>query len=167
MRASLRSSVLVIAALSGCDRSTSRSAPMPPSAQSALATTPPGPSVAPATTTPTNSNSDACSLAGTWRGTIPAGPFGGQSISWTFAPGGAWTGVFGAASLQGSWSQAGLQATLTDASSVPAFVACPPGQQGVYALTFAAGCAALSLRVSSDPCDGRRLAVDALSLTRS
>ncbi len=108
----------------------------------------------------------SCSLVGTWRGSLPGGAFAGQQITWTFSPGGTTTGTFGTAMLDGTWMVSGTTATVTDTASVPTYVACPATQQGAYTLTFSAGCAMVVWHATSDLCDGRRLAVDTLSVTR-
>ena len=100
---------------------------------------------------PADSSGGSCSLVGTWRGTIP---------------GGAWNGVWGAATVSGTWTATDTTATLIDGASVPAFVACPATQQGAYSLQFNASCASVTWRATMDACDGRRLALDTLSLTR-
>jgi hypothetical protein len=115
---------------------------------------------------PADSSGGSCSLVGTWRGTIPGGAYAGQAISWTFVNGGAWNGVWGAATVSGTWTATDTTATLIDGASVPAFVACPATQQGAYSLQFNASCAAVTWRATMDVCDGRRLALDTLSLTR-
>ncbi|MEI8259343.1 MAG: hypothetical protein WCJ30_27060 [Deltaproteobacteria bacterium] len=107
-----------------------------------------------------------CSLVGAWRGTIPGGPFAGQQLTWTFAAGGVSNGVFGTATVDGTWAVSGSVATLTDTVSVPVYVACAAGQQGSYTISYSAACTMLAWHATSDPCDGRRLAVDTLSVTR-
>lgn len=107
-----------------------------------------------------------CNLAGTWRGNVPGGPFAGQSITWTFTAGGTWNSVLGAATVQGTWVVIGASVMLTDTASTPASIACAASDQGSYTATFSNACTTVQLIATTEPCEGRRVVADTLSMTR-
>ncbi len=107
-----------------------------------------------------------CDLAGTWRGSVPGGPFAGQSITWTFTAGGSWNSALATATVQGTWVVIGTSVMLTDTASTPASIACPASDQGSYTATFSNACATVQLIATTEPCEGRRVVADTLSMTR-
>lgn len=107
-----------------------------------------------------------CDLVGTWSGPIPAGPYAGRTNDWTVNRNGTTHSELGTAILDGTWALAGTALTVTDTSSIPAFVACDPGVEGTYEVAFADACTTVSLAVTDDPCAGRRLALDGFVAAR-
>lgn len=110
--------------------------------------------------------SGACNLQGTWKGTLVAGPFSGQQVTWTFAAGGSSTAGFGSNTVNGTWAVSGTTATLTDTTSTPSTIACPAAVAGTYALAWSGNCAQVTFTAQTETCDGRKFAVDGVALAR-
>ena len=108
----------------------------------------------------------ACSIVGSWKGAVPAGPYAGQTNVWQLKGDGTSLGTIGTNSVQGTWALAGTTLTVTDTSSVPASVACPAAQQGTYSTSFSTDCNTLTLHALNEPCDGRKVALDGFVPTR-
>ena len=60
----------------------------------------------------------------------------------------------------------GSTLTVTDTGSIPAYLACPAGQEGTYEVDFPGGCDTLSVTELDEPCAGRRVALDGFQATR-
>lgn len=112
-----------------------------------------------------DASANSCSFVGAWQGTIASGSFAGQTLSWTFAQG-TWTAAIATGSVQGTWSATGGNLEVNDTSSMPAYLACPASDRGVYAAVFDATCATVRLTATTEPCDGRRAYADGITLTR-
>ena len=108
----------------------------------------------------------SCAIVGSWKGTVPAGPFAGQTNLWEIKTGGTTRGTIGSTTIDGTWKLAGTTLTVTDTSSTPPTVACPAAQEGSYGVTFTPDCKTMTLKVIADPCDGRKLPLDGFSPTR-
>lgn len=106
-----------------------------------------------------------CSFVGAWQGTIAGGAFAGQTLRWTFAQG-TWTAAIATGSVQGTWTYGGASLEVNDTSSMPAYLACPAADRGVYTVAFDATCATVHLTATTEPCDGRRAYADGITLTR-
>ena len=113
------------------------------------------------------SDGGACSLVANWRGTVPAGPFAGQTNNWAVKAGGTTTGVIGTATINGTWALDAGTLSLTDTSSTPPSIACPSAQVGTYTFVFADDCNTVTFHAVSDACDGRRLPLDTFAPTLS
>ncbi|MBL8685092.1 MAG: hypothetical protein JNK05_38300 [Myxococcales bacterium] len=109
--------------------------------------------------------SGACTFVGAWQGTIAGGSFAGQSLQWTFEQS-TWTAAISAGSIRGTWSLSGSALEVNDTSAMPAFLACPVADRGVYAVSFDPTCATVRLTTTTEPCDGRRAYADGITLTR-
>ena len=95
------------------------------------------------------------------------GPFAGGTLTWTFANDGTYIGVINGSSTYtwgGTWTLVGSTFTLNDTSGT---FACPVGQFGTYAVTFAPTCNTADFALTSDVCTGRTLVIDKVHLTRS
>jgi len=108
----------------------------------------------------------SCSLTGTWSGVVPGGPMAGQTNLWKFQADGATLATIGSTTINGTYSATGNTAKLKDTSSNPAYIACPPTDEGTYTLSFSADCNTVTFAKSSEPCPGREVAVDGYSGTR-
>jgi serine protease len=118
-------------------------------------------------TTPTHTGGPPdCDVVGTWSGPVPAGPFAGRTNDWTLRRDGTTHSEMGAATVEGAWSLDGATLTVTDTSAVPAYVACAAGQEGTYDVAFADACGTLTLTLATDPCAGRRVALDGFTAAR-
>jgi hypothetical protein len=108
----------------------------------------------------------SCDLAAAWTGTIPGGTFAGQNLVWSLSPGGTWVATIAKGTINGTWQLSGSTFKVKDVSATPAYLACAATDEGAYALAFSADCKKVSLKLTSDPCDGRKAYLDGLSATR-
>lgn len=109
--------------------------------------------------------SGSCTFVGAWQGTIAGGSFAGQSLQWTFEQS-TWTAAISAGSIRGTWALSGTALEVHDTSAMPAYLACPIADRGVYAVSFDPTCATVRLTATTEPCDGRRAYADGITLTR-
>jgi hypothetical protein len=120
---------------------------------------------------PQTTGGGACAMPGEWGGTYPPGPypFSGQPISLRFDANG--TGESDSARAHANsfaWKVEGKELTFhgTDAAAKGGRFTCKPGELGKYALTFSADCATVSLALTSDPCHGRAITMNGMSIKR-
>lgn len=109
---------------------------------------------------------EACSMIGTWQGTLPGGPLAGQVMTWSIVDSGVSQGSFGVAQVESTVTVEGLQLSIFDHSSTPPQVACPEEQVGRYDLAFGDDCNTVTVTAVEDLCEGRHGSVHAVSLTR-
>lgn len=164
-----RALVLAILTLSGCAASPT---PGPEPAPEGDATPPATPvdagpvadeGPAPADAAPTPA---ACTLAGTWQGTIPGGHFRGEALTWVIDSDGLTESTFGPARVRSTTTLSGAEVLIVDHEATPSMVACQADPPGRYAAAFGEGCGTLTLTPSADPCSGRRDSLSGLTLTR-
>jgi len=158
--------LLACAVVVGCG---SKEAPAP--AASAGAVTVPAKATTPTATTPTPAKAaaGACSLVGSWTGVYPPGPypFSGHPLEMTFNADGTGSTASDRATAELAWKGDGNAVT---------FHGTKPGNGGRYSCRvedeakitteFSADCATMTAHLVSDPCKGRALTINGISLKR-
>jgi hypothetical protein len=166
-RAALVSPALLFASalVVGCG---TKDAPAP--APSAGAAAVPAKATTPITAaTPAKATGGACSLVGSWTGVYPPGPypFSGHPLEMTFNADGTGSTASERATAELAWKGDGATAT---------FHGTKPGNGGRYSCRveeearitteFSADCATMTAHLVSDPCKGRALTINGISLKR-
>ena len=166
-RSALASPALLFACvvLAGCG---TKEAPAPAASAGAVAI--PAKATTPAaTTTPAKAPAGACSLVGSWTGVYPPGPypFSGHPLDMTFNADGTGSTASERATAELAWK--------TDSGAVT-FHGMKPGNGGRYSCRvedeakitteFSADCSTMTAHLVSDPCKGRALTINGISLKR-
>jgi hypothetical protein len=145
-----------------------KDAPAP--APSGVAVTVPAKATTPTTAAaPAKAAGGACSLVGSWTGVYPPGPypFSGHPLEMTFNADGTGSTASERATAELAWKGDGSTAT---------FHGTKPGNGGRYSCRveeeakitteFSADCGAMTAHLVSDPCKGRALTINGISLKR-
>ena len=110
---------------------------------------------------------EGCGLPSIWSGPVAGGPLAGRAATTIVHPGHAWSTVVDTIAISSTWAVRKGELVLTDLSSVPAPVACNPGQEGVYAVDFVPDCTSFTMKAVSDPCPGRHATLNGITLKRT
>ena len=111
----------------------------------------------------------ACKLDGSWVGTYPPGPypFSGTRLEFTFNADGTGLTDSARAKTEFAWKTEGASLSFHGVKDVrPGRFTCAKNEVGKYAFTFTPDCGTVTFKLQQDPCKGRALTADGISLKR-
>ncbi|MEP7121997.1 MAG: hypothetical protein ABJE95_13845 [Byssovorax sp.] len=122
-----------------------------------------------ATTAPAKATGGACSLVGSWTGVYPPGPypFSGRPLEVTLNADGTGSTASERATAELAWKADG--STLTFHGTKPGNggrYSCKVEEEAKMTTELSADCSTLTVHLVSDPCKGRALTLNGISLKR-